>query len=239
MPLQNRVSPEGEIVAVAARGTVYGNRGGCFHRDDKTLQARAWASRQWICCVLEFKNRRRPLMRPGLFTELFFLDEATALAAGHRPCFECRRDAAERFARLWPGEKRADGRAAAPAMDRVLHAERLDAAGGKRIWRARLGDLPSGVFVRLGDMSLRERAAARPRSGGTLSRTRPLLLRNETAGVSFAVVGARLLAWSFEGYTRAVALDRAREVEVLTPPSIVAAIAAGYRPGLHASADLV
>lgn len=97
MPLQNRVDPFGLVHAVAARGLLMGNRGGCFHRDDQTLKNRHWASRQWITCVLAFKNRRRALMQPGLYTELFFLDEATALAAGHRPCFECRRAEATAF----------------------------------------------------------------------------------------------------------------------------------------------
>lgn len=97
MPLPNRVDPFGKIHAVGARGTLMGNRGGCFHRDDKTLKPTHWASRQWIVCELEFKGRRRTLMSPGRYTELFFLDEATALAGGHRPCFECRRERATAF----------------------------------------------------------------------------------------------------------------------------------------------
>lgn len=96
MPLQNRVDPFGAIHAVPERGMFMGNRGGCFHRNNQTLKARHWSSQRWIICVLSFKDRRRKLMQPGLYTELFFLDEATALAGGHRPCFECRRaDAAE------------------------------------------------------------------------------------------------------------------------------------------------
>ena len=97
MPLQNRVDPFGLVHADPSRGLFMGNRGGCFHREDKTLKPRHWASRQWITCALEFKNRRRALMQPGLYTELFFLDEATALAAGHRPCWECRREDAKAF----------------------------------------------------------------------------------------------------------------------------------------------
>ncbi|MEZ5998182.1 MAG: hypothetical protein R3B98_05770 [Hyphomonas sp.] len=97
MPLQNRVDPFGLVHAVPDRGLFMGNRGGCFHRDDQTLEPRHWANRQWITCVLEFKDRKRALMQPGLYTELFFLDEATALAAGHRPCWECRRDDAKAF----------------------------------------------------------------------------------------------------------------------------------------------
>jgi hypothetical protein len=111
MPLQNRVDPFGILHAVPDRGMFMGNRGGCFHRDDRTLRDRHWASRQWIICVLDFKDRRRALMQPGLYTELFFLDEATALAGGHRPCFECRRAEATAFrsalvtaAKLAPGD---------------------------------------------------------------------------------------------------------------------------------------
>jgi len=97
MPLQNRVDPFGHDHAVTARGMFMGNRGGCFHRDDRTLKPTHWANRQWITCRLEFKGRKRELMAPGLYTELFFLDEATALAAGHRPCYECRRADAQAF----------------------------------------------------------------------------------------------------------------------------------------------
>ncbi len=97
MPLQNRVDPFGKVYAVPDRGLFMGNRGGCFHREDQTLKDRHWTSRRWIICVLSFKNRRRALMQPGLYTELFFFDEATALAGGHRPCFECRRAEASAF----------------------------------------------------------------------------------------------------------------------------------------------
>jgi len=97
MPLQNRVDPFGLIHAVPERGLLMGNRGGCFHTEDRTLKPTHWKTRQWITCVLEFKDRRRALMSDGTYTELFFLDEATALAAGHRPCYECRYADAKRF----------------------------------------------------------------------------------------------------------------------------------------------
>ncbi|HLW90790.1 MAG TPA: hypothetical protein VKS78_05750, partial [Roseiarcus sp.] len=118
-PLQNRVDPFGELVAMAARGALMGNRGGKFHRPDKTLGRRRWASRQWICCVCSFKGRRRDVWGAG-YTELFFLDESTALAAGHRPCFECRRAEAEAFRAAFDER----GWISAPAMDEILHAER-------------------------------------------------------------------------------------------------------------------
>jgi hypothetical protein len=142
MPLSNRVTPFGELFATAARGTLMGNRGGHFHTDDKTLTTRRWASRQWICCVLEFKNRQRDVWG-RYYTELFFLDEVTAFAAGHRPCFECRRRDAEHFARLFAGKGR---RASAPAMDEVLHRERLDGRA-KRMHRAGINALPEGAMI--------------------------------------------------------------------------------------------
>ncbi len=151
MPLQNRVTPDGELVATAARGTIFGNRGGCFHRPDGTLRPRHWANRQWICCVLEFKNRRRTLLQPGLYTELFFLDEATAFAAGHRPCFECRRADARQFAALWAKAHALDATPSAPAMDVTLHAERLADDGRKRTAVRPLASLPDGAIIRYQD----------------------------------------------------------------------------------------
>jgi hypothetical protein len=97
MPLQNRVDPFGELHAAPDRGLFMGNRGGCFHREEQTLKHRHWTRKRRIICVLIFKDRERALMQPGLYTELFFLDEATALAAGHRPCFDCRRAEASAF----------------------------------------------------------------------------------------------------------------------------------------------
>src|SRR5947199_222619 len=102
MPLQSRVSPFGELFVDPSRGLVMGNRGGRLHRTDRTLSLRQWVSRQWICCRLEFKGRRRTIWGGG-YTELFFLDEVTALAAGHRPCFECRRADARAFAAAYAG----------------------------------------------------------------------------------------------------------------------------------------
>ena len=144
MPLQNRVDPFGELFADPSRGTMFGNRGGKFHNDDQTLSHRRHASRQWICCVLQFKGRQRDVWG-RYYTELFFLDEVTALAAGHRPCFECRRSDATEFASRF----RSDGtRISAPDMDRVLHAERLDGKA-KRTHRLGIDGLPDGTFVTL------------------------------------------------------------------------------------------
>ena len=138
MPLQNRVTPLGDLVAVPARGLVYGNRG-CIH-DSAGRIRRRFPTRRWIACRLEFKGwHRAALLQPGRFTELFFLDEATAFAAGHRPCALCRREDYDRVVvRLG---LRAD------ALDERLHVERLNGSGGRRLHRAHARDLPDGAFV--------------------------------------------------------------------------------------------
>jgi hypothetical protein len=139
MPHRNRVTPYGEIVAVPERGTLMGNRG-VLHGDDGEHR-RDWQVRRWIACRLEFKGRHRPIRQPRRWTELFFLDEATALAAGHRPCAECRREDYRRWQAAWPHED-----TGADAMDLLLHADRLHARA-KRTFRAALGELPDGVLV--------------------------------------------------------------------------------------------
>jgi hypothetical protein len=144
MPLQNRVSPLGELVADPARGLVYGNRG-CLHDADGRIR-RAYQVRRWIACRLEFRGRRRsPLMRPGRFTELFFLDEATAFAAGHRPCAECRRADYDRFSAIWRVLHDESG---ADTIDSRLHGERIDRRTRERRFHAAAFDeLPDGAFV--------------------------------------------------------------------------------------------
>jgi len=205
MPLQNRVTPFGELIATPARGLVYGNRGGRFHRDDQTLGRRRWASRQWICCVLQFKQRHHPVWRDR-YTALFFLDEVTAFASGHRPCFECRRADAKAFAEKWA---QAHGGAIphAPEMDVVLQPERLDGRA-KRTYDALIGDLPDGVCVTL---------PGEPTH-------------------AFAVRGSHLLLWSESGYVEKMPRPRVR-ANVLTPPSIVGVLRAGYQPQWHPTAD--
>ncbi len=158
MPLQNRVSPFGDLVAVSARGLFMGNRGGRFHTDAKTLTARRWASRQWICCVLDFKGRRREVWG-RFYSELFFLDEPTALAVGHRPCFECRRNDAEAFAEKWREGGSLGARPRAGEMDNVLHGERLRGRA-KRLHRYEIDELPDGAFVALEDAAFAVRRDA-------------------------------------------------------------------------------
>jgi hypothetical protein len=204
VPLQNRVDPFGELFATPARGLFMGNRGGRFHAADRNLTKRRWASRQWICCVLDFKNRRRDVWG-RYYTELFFLDEVTALAAGHRPCFECRRKDAETFAGTWRQAFRLRARPRAAEMDERLHAERLDGRS-KRRHRRKIEDLPDGAFVALQDGA-------------------------------YAVHGGSLLRWTPEGYNARKRRSRGLTVDVLTPPAMLAVLAAGYRPQWHPSAE--
>jgi hypothetical protein len=205
MPLQNRVDPFGALFAASARGTFFGNRGGRFHTDAKTLTARRWQSRQWICCVLDFKGRQRDVWG-RYYTELFFLDEPTALAAGHRPCFECRRKAAEAFAEAWRMARRLSQRPYAAEMDEVLHRERLRGRA-KRLHRRSIDTLPDGAFVAID-------------------------------GEAFAVAGDALLRWTPDGYGARNPRPRDVVVDVLTPPAILAVLAAGYQPHWHDSAKL-
>ena len=145
MPLQNRVTPFGDLIATEARGLLMGNRGRLHDAHRRIV--RTAQGRRWIACVTSFRGRRRTVMSPGLYTELFFLDEAVALAAGHRPCAECRRDDYTRFRAAWADRVAPD--TAADAMDLVLHADRLDEARQKRTYRAELSTLPEGAFVEL------------------------------------------------------------------------------------------
>ena len=190
----------GELHAVRERGRMMGNRGGRIHTDKQTLGSRRWTNRQWIACVCVFKQRQRQVWGNS-YTELFFLDEATAFSAGHRPCFECRRQDALRFARAFaaPG---APLRAA--EMDVILHRERL-AGRQKRVFQADIADLPDGAFVR--------------------AESGPMLL---WAGA--------LHPWRFSGYGPAQAAPH-KAVDVLTPPSILAAFRNGYRPSTALTAD--
>ncbi|PCH81994.1 MAG: hypothetical protein COB90_02560 [Hyphomicrobiales bacterium] len=146
-PLQNRVDPYGCIHAVPNRGTMFGNRGGRFHNPaTQSLSQRRWHSRQWICCVLEFKNRRRTLMTQS-YTELFFLDEITALAAGHRPCFECRRKSALAYQAAWQIAGSMIDPPKAPEMDKILHEERLNGKYPKT-WEEHIEQLPPGATIK-------------------------------------------------------------------------------------------
>lgn len=147
MPLQNRVIPAGEILAIPQRGTMMGNRGGRLHDvNSKRLHpSRRWASKQWICCEVEFNDRQREVMGYS-YTELFFLDEVTAMAAGHRPCFECRRADFLTYAEALRKSKRAKKRMTAKQMDDALHEQRL-IGREKKVERLFWNDLPDGAAI--------------------------------------------------------------------------------------------
>ncbi|MFB9264376.1 hypothetical protein ACFFWD_14535 [Bradyrhizobium erythrophlei] len=150
MPLQNRVTPSGDIVATEHRGTFTGNRGIIHDPATRTLLKKRWSTPAWITCLCEFRGWRRKVMSRRSWTELFFLDEATAFAAGHRPCFFCRRDDAKRFRSCWEEGNGVNG-ISAKAMDAVLHRERLDRSK-KRLHPLPmpLGELPDGAMVQAG-----------------------------------------------------------------------------------------
>ncbi|MFO0959257.1 MAG: hypothetical protein U0800_17805 [Isosphaeraceae bacterium] len=207
MPRQNRVTPFGEIVAVADRGAMMGNRGRIHEAGGRI--ARPWQVKRWILCRLEFNGRHRAVMAPDRYTELFFLDEATGLAAGHRPCFECRRQAYRDFAAAWAAGN-AKRLPSAGAIDEQLHRERIGPGRSKRTFRHPIDDLPDGVFVS-------------PEDGD---------------GTACLLRQGRLFAWSPGGYTGSRPTPAGGVVSVLTPASTVAAIRAGYAPEMHASAVL-
>jgi hypothetical protein len=197
VPLQNRVTPLGKLIADPGRGLVYGNRG-CLHDETGRIR-RSYNGKRWIGCRLEFRGwHRSPLMQPGRFTELFFLDEATAFAAGHRPCALCRRKDYVRLAAIW--QELHPGHAGADAIDAQLHHERLSrATRTQRHHEAALDDLPDGTFV------LHENA--------------PHL-----------VLGGRLLSWTPGGYTIPVLPPSHQQAPLITPPSLVAVLRAGWQP---------
>ena len=204
MPLQNRVTPFGEIVALSQRGLFTGNRGIIHDPATRSLLARRWTSRAWLICLCDYKDRRRAVMGARSWTELFFLDEAVALAAGHRPCFFCRREAAERFRACWASARK-EAPSPARAMDAILHDERL--AGGRKRLHPIAGfpaALPDGAVVSVG-------------------------------AEAFTLYGGLAHRWTNEGYAPPQRLDTADAL--LTPPSTVMALRAGYRPVLHRSLE--
>ncbi len=206
-PLQNRVTPFGDLIATPARGTLMGNRGRLHDPDRRVVRRIAGGYRAWVTCRLAFRGRHRVVMAPNRYTELFFLDEATALAAGHRPCGECRQADFRRFKTAWLVANR--DRGLGPdvligAIDRELHRDRLEPDGRPRSHLAEVDSLPDGVFVVLSDLV-----------------------------TALLVWRGGLAPWSPAGYGRPRPSPRGEQVRVLTPRSTVAAISAGYMPGVH------
>jgi hypothetical protein len=205
MPLQNRVNPWGGLFRSPARGTMMGNRGGALHNDNREI-VRTFQGHRWIACLLEFKGRHRPVMAPSRYTELFFLDEAVALAAGHRPCAECRRDRFNAFRYAWA--RRADpGRQQLPRadeMDADLHAARIDGHGKKITFEADVNAMPDGAFIQIGE-------------------------------AAYLVHGDALLLWTPAAYATKQPRPNHLNITVLTPQPILECLRAGYAPDLHPS----
>lgn len=173
MPLQNRVTPFSEPTAVPERGMFMGNRG-VLHDEERRI-VRFAQGRRWIICLTDFKDRRRPLMVPGNYTELFFMDEATALAAGHRPCHECRRADALRFRDAWAEATGNDRSIGLTELDRHLHEDRLASRGEMRRWTAEAAVLPDGAMVAINDAAfLVQGGALRPWSPAGYGAPRPM-----------------------------------------------------------------
>ncbi len=198
--LQNRVDPKGNIIKTPARGDWMGNRG-LLHNEQQQIQ-RPFRLKAWITCILEFKGRKRSVMSPGLYTELFFLDEATSFSAGHRPCFECRRPDAVRFKSFWLSgnpEYGFDAKTPIGQIDAVLHRERLTDDGSKRVYPALAADLPNSSFVVYKDLP-------------------------------HIVVNRLVYPWSPQGYGEGSVPPAGDHLQVLTPRSIVKTFRAGYVP---------
>jgi hypothetical protein len=210
MSLQNRVNPFSCLIATPERGEWTGNRG-VIHNAKQTI-VKNHNIKAWITCVLEYKGFKRTVMTPKRWTELFFLDEATAFAAGHRPCGFCRHPDFKRFKSLWlsaNGEQYGlTDKAKIDAIDAVIHQERLDESDTQKTFTATLPDLPDGCFVAFDDL-----------------KQAYLWHQNQ------------LFAWSFGGYTKVESFDNQQVVNVLTPESYVAVFKAGYVPQVHFSAS--
>jgi hypothetical protein len=197
--LQNRVDPFGNIIMTSARGAFMGNRG-VIHRDKNIVKA--FNHKAWIICLLEFKGRKRQVMMPDRWTELFFLDEATAFAAGHRPCFECRRKDAVKFKSFWIQGNPAHNfhmKTSIQLIDNIIHAERIDPNNKKITHQRRLSDIPAGTFVLLNDQ--------------------PFMFNKN-----------RLHRWTPSAYEESITMDANSLLTVLTPRSVVNAFSAGYVP---------
>ncbi len=198
LTLQNRVTPRGKLEAVSARGAWLGNRG-ILHNSRQEVVA-PWRHKAWVTCKLEFKGRKRAVFSPGTYSELFFLDEATAFAAGHRPCGECRREKFKAFKAAWCTANRDLLQSPNPAigvLDNHLHAERAVRGGGQVTHDDRIRNLPDGVFV-------------------------------EFEGEAALLWRGHLHTWSHHGYVGRHAINASTTVvQVLTPKSVVAALREG------------
>jgi hypothetical protein len=208
MSRQNRVTPFGDLIAVPQRGEMFGNRG--ILHDSQQRIVRYSLGRRWLVCRLEFHDRHRTIMRPGSYTELFFLDEATALAAGHRPCAECRHQEYQEFRRCWAAAHDEPSRnlPSADWMDAELHRDRLTTPGVRKTYEDDIAALADGVFIASG-------------------------------GEAWLLWRSALLHWTPGGYNARRTRPSQGSVTVLTPLATARAIAAGYTPLVHPSAALL
>ncbi|GAA3980376.1 hypothetical protein [Mucilaginibacter dorajii] len=204
MPLQNRVDPKGNIISTPARGAWLGNRG-VIHNAQQQI-VRPFKVKAWIICALQFRGRHREVMMPDRWTELFFLDEATAFSAGHRPCFQCRYQDHQRFKTAWLNGNPEYGfthKTPISEIDKIIHAERI-AKGKKVTFEDQIQNLPTGSFI-------------------------------EINGEPYLVTDKQIYHWTPFGYQDALQLPENETVTVLTPRSIVKAFGAGYMPQLGVS----
>lgn len=206
-PLQNRVDPFGHMIRTSARGAWMGNRG-MIHNEHQQI-IRSFRLKAWITCVLEFKGRHREVMTPNLYTELFFLDEATAFSAGHRPCAECRKADFNRFKAAWvQGNPLYMYHMKTPIgeIDEILHRERINLKGGKLTYTEKLGDLPEGSFIEY--------------------KGNPYMIGHSN----------NVIHWTPFGYADSIYIHPSTAVSVLTPKSVVNAFRSGYVPQINESA---
>lgn len=206
MSRQNRVNPFGELVATPEKGTLMGNRG-CLH-DCKGVIRKAFARRAWVTCRLQWKDIQRSVFTPDRYSELFFMDEATAFAAGHRPCNDCRKEAYQTFVALFSEVVGAGSRLKADEMDKRIHADRLTEDRRQRTHFAKISSLPDGVIV----------------------------LNPSQPKIPCLLWRGRLWRWSFGGYSEPIGASDLDVAEVLTPSLICAVFAAGYPVTVHPSA---
>lgn len=200
---QNRVTPTGEMIRTTARGTFMGNRG-VIHNDNAEIK-HIYKIKAWITCLLQFKGRRFEIMKPKRFTALFFLDEATSFAAGHRACNECRKEDFKKFKSLWiKGNPEYDFnmKTKIAEIDAIVHSERINSAGEKVTFEMDTSEIPDGSFV--------------------LMHSKPYLFFQ-----------SRLYLWTPHGYEIAIPLPSSPQLTVLTPKSVVKTFRAGYTPGIE------
>lgn len=202
--LQNRVDPFGNLIQTTARGAWMGNRG-LIHNQHQQI-VRPFRLKAWLCCRLEFRGRKRQVMSPNLYTELFFLDEATAFAAGHRPCFECRRSDYEKFKKLWiqgNSSYHFDDSVSIQKIDAILHQERISLTNTKVTFMAKAASLPDGCFI--------------------LINKKPYLVQ-----------AGKFFLWTPFSYKDGISAP-AEKITVLTPASVVNTFRAGYVPQIGTS----